>query len=103
MEEIIPILVVGTNEPIMQTIARLINKGGKWQATIAFSVDEACDSCRQIKFGVALIGAGLSDEEEISLKARLQILRPQLPIVKHYGGGSGLLFAEIYQGLAQYS
>ena len=96
----IEILVVGTNQPIMETIARLINKDEKWLATIASSVEGACEICLAKDFGLALIGAGLTDQEEGLLKQRLKELRPSLNIIKHYGGGSGLLFAEIYQGLS---
>ena len=96
----IDILIVGTHQQIMETIARLINKEGKWKATIANSLLAACSVCKEKDFGLALIGAGLSDEEESQLKQTLTDLKPDLPIVKHYGGGSGLLFAEIYQALA---
>jgi hypothetical protein len=95
----IEILIVGTNKPIMETIERLINRDGKWIATIAFTVDETFPLCLSKEFRLALICGGLAESEEIILKNKLQQLRPNLPVVKHYGGGSGLLFAEIYQGL----
>jgi len=98
--DIIEILIVGTNKPIMETIARLIDKDGVWKATISFSFTEACEACLNKDFKLALIGAGLTDEEELDLKNQLNKLKPSLPIVKHYGGGSGLLFAEIHQALA---
>lgn len=95
----IEILIVGTNEPIMRTIARLIDNDGKWLATIAFSMEEALKICLEKEFSLALICAGLQPNEEIALNEKLNQLRPKLAIVKHYGGGSGLLYAEIYQGL----
>lgn len=95
----IEILIVGTNESIMKTIARLIDSNVEWLATIAFSVDEAVKICLAKEFRLALIGAGLASIEEVSLKNNLEELRPKMPIIKHYGGGSGLLYAEIYQGL----
>jgi hypothetical protein len=99
--EKIEILIVGTNEPIMRTIARLIDNEEKWLATIAFSLEEAIAICPTKDFKLALICAGLSKDEESSLSSGLAQLLPALPIVKHYGGGSGLLFAEIYQGLSR--
>lgn len=95
----IQILAVGCNKPIMETIARLIDKEGKWLATIAFTIEEAIQHCLLKEFGLVLIGAGLTEDEELALKQEISQLRPNLPIVKHYGGGSGLLYAEIYQGL----
>ncbi|RZL47203.1 MAG: hypothetical protein EOP00_12625 [Pedobacter sp.] len=102
MDHKIEILIVGTNKPIMETIARLIDSEEKWIATIAFSIDDAVKICLAKEFGLALIGAGLAAEEEITLNEKLSALRPKLPIIKHYGGGSGLLFAEIYQGLERH-
>lgn len=95
----IEILIIGTNKPIMETIARLINQNEKWIATIAFSVDEALKICSEKEFGLALICAGLDAKEEQDLAEQLKELYPSLPVSLHYGGGSGLLFAEIYQGL----
>lgn len=97
--EKIEILIVGTNEPIMRTIARLIDNEENWLATIAFSLDEAIAICPTKDFKLALICAGLSKDEEIGLSFGLNQLLPSLPIVKHYGGGSGLLYAEIYQAI----
>jgi DNA-binding NtrC family response regulator len=95
----IQILAVGCNKPIMETIARLIDKEEKWSATMAFSMKEAIEHCLLKEFDLVLVGAGLTGDEELELKQKINHLRPNLPIVKHYGGGSGLLYAEIYQGL----
>jgi DNA-binding NtrC family response regulator len=97
--EKLEILIIGTNEPIVKTIARLIDKENKWVAIVAFNLVEAKHilSTKQLK--LVLIGAGLSESEEEELKQFIKNINPQLPIVKHYGGGSGLLFAEIYQAI----
>ncbi len=95
----IEILIIGTNKPIMETIKRLIDKDGKWFATIAFSFKEACELCLEKDFRLALFGGGLTDEEEKELHTYFHKVKPDLPIVKHYGGGSGLLYAEIYQAI----
>lgn len=95
----IEILVIGKHEEIMQTIARLINQKEEWQAKLAYSTSEALGLCLNESIRLVLIGAGIADEEISDLKHELAKQRPALPVVKHYGGGSGLLFAEIYQGL----
>ena len=95
----VEILVVGTNKPIMQTIARLVNENERWLAVIANNYAEACSLCDDRELGLILIGAGLDEREEMELKRHVSATRPELPIVKHYGGGSGLLFAEIYQAI----
>jgi hypothetical protein len=45
-----------------------------------------------------LIGAGITENDEKELRKKLK--KQNTPIVNHYGGGSGLLYAEIYQALA---
>lgn len=93
----IDILIIGGNQQIMETIARLIDKEGKWLATIAYTLDEALANCLRKDFKLALLGAGINEEEK--LREQLHLLRPTMPIIKHYGGGSGLLYAEIHQAL----
>jgi hypothetical protein len=95
----IQILIVGTNQPIMQTIARLIDKDGKWQATIALSLNSALEFCYAKDFSLVLIGAGIDEAEENIIKLHLETIGLIIPVIKHYGGGSGLLFAEIFQAL----
>ncbi len=95
------ILIVGTHKPILATIQRLINNEAQWNATLAYSVKEATNICLERDIVLLLIGAGLDETAELELQQQLALLRPQLPVVKHYGGGSGLLFAEIYQALAK--
>jgi hypothetical protein len=49
---------------------------------------------------VLLIGAGLTAAEELNLTARAKEIHPAIHVIQHYGGGSGLLSAEIYLALA---
>jgi len=99
MTEMINILIVCTNQPIAATIARLIDKMENWQATVALSLNDALENCYAKKFDVVLIGSGINQEHEDVLLLHLEKLKANTPVVKHYGGGSGLLYAEIYQAL----
>lgn len=85
------ILVVCTHPTILSTILRLINSELAWHATGAGNFSEAYAMGRNQPFDLVLIGSGLLDEEEDAL---IQGLR-QTKYLKHYGGGSGLLYAEI--------
>ena len=96
---LIEILIVGTNQPIMETIERLINKEGIWKATIANAEDDALECITKKDIKLVLLCAGLANE--LLLKDKLLQLKPTLPVVTHYGGGSGLLFTEIHQALAK--
>lgn len=95
----IHILIACTNQPIAATIARLIEKMENWKATVALSINDAQEQCLNKTYDLVLIGAGISDDEEETLRHSLKQVGTK--IVKHYGGGSGLLYAEIYQALGQ--
>lgn len=95
------ILIVCTNQPIAQTIARLIGKMDDWRASTALSLNDALEHCYAKTYDVILIGSGISQEHEDVLRLHLEKLNTKTPIVKHYGGGSGLLYAEIYQALVK--
>jgi len=92
MTKEINILVVGKHPEIMKTILRLINNKPGWSGTGAFNANEALDQVAAAD--VVLLGAGLSEAETAQLKAGFSV-----SVVQHYGGGSGLLYAEIYQAL----
>lgn len=97
----INILIVCTNQPIAETIARLIDKIEDWRASVALSLNDALEHCYAKTYDVVLIGSGINQAQEDVLCLHLEKLDVKTPVVKHYGGGSGLLYAEIYQALAK--
>jgi DNA-binding NtrC family response regulator len=99
METQTEILVVGTNDKILQTVLRLLNTNVLWKATGVSDPVEVLRKCRETNYEVFLIGAGLSDTEEAELTAQVKVIHPAIHVIPHYGGGSGLLFAEIYLAL----
>jgi len=99
METQTEILVVGTNDQILQTVLRLLNTNNSWKATGALTPEEVLSKCRETAYQVFLIGAGLTDTEEAELTAAVKKIHPAIHVIPHYGGGSGLLFAEIYLAL----
>ena len=91
------ILAVGTHPEVMPVIDRLIRSQEGWEPVVACCADDALnvlasDEC----IDVLLVGAGLSPDEEVQLNAAAGARTPTVPVVAHYGGGSGLLFAEIW-------
>lgn len=92
------ILIVGTHQKIIKTIARLIDKNNNWHAVVAHAVPEASTFFEQQTIHLVLIGAGLLATEEQELETLAT--KHKIPVVKHYGGGGGLLHAEIVQALA---
>ena len=99
MMDTIKILVVGKHPEIMQTILRLINSKPEWQASVAFSAAEAITQCELNACSLVLIGAGLAPEESDELQQYLTAHKPEIKFTQHYGGGSGLLYAEIFEAL----
>ena len=91
----INILVVGTHPEIMATILRLLNNKAGWQATGAGTLPEVTKLANEQKFDVVLIGAGINEDDTLQINQTFQ----EIPVVLHYGGGSGLLYAEVYQAL----
>ena len=88
------ILITGTNPDIMKVILRLLNSKEGWTGHTAFSVEEAITKSGETTFDVVLIGAGISDDEAKQIEAYFTV-----PVIRHYGGGSGLLYAEVYMAL----
>ena len=93
------ILIVCTHQTIAATIGRLIDKIEGWKASVALSVNDALTNCNAQTFEAILIGSGVSQSEENTICAHLAAQNAKTPVIKHYGGGSGLLYAEIYQAL----
>lgn len=99
METQTEILVIGRNEKILQVVLRLLNTNVLWKATGVSTPEDAIAKCKEKPYRVFLIGAGLTDAEEVQLSADIRNIYPAIHIIPHYGGGSGLLFAEIYLAL----
>jgi CheY-like chemotaxis protein len=90
------ILVVGKNPEIMKVIARLLNSNPQWNGTCILSVAEAIEASATVNFNLVLLGAGLNEDEAKQLQAHFTV-----PVIQHYGGGSGLLSAQIYGALSK--
>lgn len=99
MENQTKILVVGTHPGIMETVLRLLNKNELWDAAGVGTPHEVMEQVKVNDYRIVLIGAGLTDEEEMRLNTDIRLIRPSIHIIPHYGGGSGLLYAEIYLAL----
>jgi len=94
-ESSLKILAVGYHEAIMNVLERLINSHSGWTGFIARSISEAQEKMRQQPFDALLICAGVSPSEEQTLKEYVGITGAATKIIRHYGGGSGLLENEI--------
>lgn len=96
MENRTEILVVGTHVDILKTILRLLNAESSWHAEGVSGCEEAIAKCKSHVYTIVLLGGGLSEPEEAILKTEIKMIHPAIHIIPHYGGGSGLLYAEIH-------
>ncbi|WP_440135260.1 hypothetical protein [Chitinophaga sancti] len=89
------ILAIGRNEEIMTVMQRLLNAPEDWSGQAVTTDDNAFEALKAAKYDIILLCAGITEEEETTLKERLSSLAPAAIITRHYGGGSGLLRNEI--------
>jgi len=93
------ILIICRHAEILQTIIRLVNNNPDWNGLGAVTDDEAVAAFDTQPFKLVLLGSGIEPESEAKLRAYFTLKNPDIIIVEHYGGGSGLLSAEIYEAL----
>lgn len=99
MEKKTQILVIGRNAEILATVVRLINNNEKWSGTGCQTDEEALQIFTQTDFDLVLIGGGIDVGSESALNEKFKSVRPEIKIVRHYGGGSGLLTTEILEAI----
>jgi DNA-binding NtrC family response regulator len=93
------ILVIGRHDEIMETVVRLLNSQPGWYAEGALNDREALEKLNQTAFECVLMGGGVEETSERQLTSEIKKLRPQTRVIRHFGGGSGLLFNEIQMAL----
>lgn len=89
------VLVVGIDQEITPTIERLINGLENYQGRACGSMEEMVEFLHTIKYDILLIGAGFDQKQEQEMQKRAKEIQPDLEILEHYGGGSGLLLSEL--------
>jgi CheY-like chemotaxis protein len=96
----IHVLAVGRNPEIMAVIDRLLNTPEDRRGTAVTTAAAAIAAFREARYDLVLLCGGISEQEGAALTAQLQQLQPGVPVIRHYGGGSGLLDNEIRGALA---
>lgn len=80
------IAVFGGNPDIEAVLVRLINQYETAEAVSFAEVDELLNA----RFDLVLLSSSVSEADEAKIRAQVS-----LPVIQHYGGGSGLLRAEL--------
>lgn len=92
-------LILGKNQPILEILLRLVNANEDWNA-VGFNDEKlAQDYFLQNKPDFVLLSSGIEDRIEKEFTAFCLQNHPDIEIIEHFGGGSGLLQSEIYDRL----
>ena len=89
------VLVLGRYAEIVNTIVRLIDQWEGFTAVASSTVDEMIGCLHAEPYVVLLVGAGFSTEQEKEIREKAKEIRPEIKIIEHFGGGSGLLLSEL--------
>jgi len=93
------ILYIGRDTEITTVMNRLLNARTEWKGICVCTDEEAINICQTNEIDLVLLGNGIDAACEKALRVRLTGLKPNLKIIQHYGGGSGLLYGEIMSAL----
>jgi hypothetical protein len=92
-------LILGKNQPILEILLRLVNAYENWHA-VGFSDEKlAQDYFLQNSVDFVLLSAAIEDHVEKEFAAFCLKAHPDVEVIEHFGGGSGLLQSEIYDRL----
>ena len=93
------ILVYGKQPEILETVLRLINKNEAWSGDGDIEEERVIELFQRHHYDLVMRGGGVSETSEKKIQALFQTMRPNVKVIQHYGGGSGLLKSEIETAL----
>lgn len=74
---------------------RLVNKNPDWRSLSAANLATARKLVQEENVDLVLLGAGTGKEERSVLEEDILAHNKPTRLINHYGGGSGLLLAEV--------
>lgn len=88
-------LILGKNQPILEILLRLVNAYENWNA-IGFSDENlAQEHFLSHKVDIVLLSSAIEDHVEQNFTSFCLQHQPEVEVIEHFGGGSGLLKSEI--------
>lgn len=94
------ILYIGRDTEITIVMNRLLNARPEWKGICVCTDEEAISVFKEQAVDLVLLGNGIDPECEKALRLKLEAIKPDVKIIQHYGGGSGLLYGEIMTALS---
>lgn len=100
MSTSVSILFIARTPQIVEIVVRLIDSVEGWTARGCLSNETAMELFLSNEYDLIMLGSGLEPASELELTRFFESHKPNIPVIQHYGGGSGLLFGEIKAALA---
>lgn len=92
-------LLLGKNEAILAILLRLVNADENWNAIAFDNETEAQKYFQNHKIDIVLLSSGIEDQVEKDFTSFCISHNPDVEVIEHFGGGSGLLKSEIMHRL----
>lgn len=92
-------LLLGKNEAILAILLRLVNADKNWNAVSFNNEKEAQEYFQNNKIDIVLLSSGIEDHVEKEFTSFCLKNQPDVEVIEHFGGGSGLLKSEIMHRL----
>ena len=92
-------LLLGKNEAILTILLRLVNADDNWNGVAFNNEKEAQDCFQNNKIDIVLLSSAIEDHIEKEFTSFCLKHQPDVEVIEHFGGGSGLLKSEILHRL----
>ena len=97
--KILEFLILGKNEEILPILLRLVNANENWNG-VSFNDEEIAQKYfLNNKIDIVLLSSGIEDHIEKEFTSFCIKHQPEVEVIEHFGGGSGLLKSEIQHRL----
>ncbi|MGN7821538.1 hypothetical protein ACTJJB_15500 [Chitinophaga sp. 22536] len=93
------LLAIGYDPAIMQVVERLLNSHAGWEGIIALTKEDGLEKIRAGNYHAILLCVGVSAADEETFREAVRMHHPSTIVIRHYGGGSGLLENELRAAL----
>ncbi|MDQ6530308.1 hypothetical protein [Flavobacterium sp. LHD-85] len=92
-------LLLGKNEAILAILLRLVNVDENWHGVAFNNEKEAQEYFQNNKIDIVLLSSAIEDHVEKEFTSFCLKTHPDVEVIEHFGGGSGLLKSEILHRL----
>jgi len=97
--KILEFLILGKNEAILPILLRLVNATENWNGISFDDEKKAQEYFLNNKIDIVLLSSGIEDHIEKEFTSFCVKHQPEVEVIEHFGGGSGLLKSEILHRL----